>query len=126
MINQFFVPKLIEKAGSLDSQWFQQDSATPHTARETIALLETVFEDRLVSRNPRWPPRSPDLTVPDFFLWGMLKGKVYETNPRTISELEERIRVILATVDLAMLNRVFQSFENRVKECIENKGGHIE
>ena len=30
----------------------------------------------------KWPPRSPDLTPPDFFLWGVLKDKVYaKKNP---------------------------------------------
>jgi hypothetical protein len=31
-----------------------------------------------------WPPRSPDLTLPDFFLWGFLKERVYSNNPRSM------------------------------------------
>ncbi|GBN05744.1 hypothetical protein AVEN_46340-1 [Araneus ventricosus] len=27
-----------------------------------------------------WPPRSPDLTLCDFFLWGYVKDKVYVPN----------------------------------------------
>ena len=26
-----------------------------------------------------WPPRSPDLTLLDFFLWGHIKSLVYKT-----------------------------------------------
>ncbi|EFN87456.1 hypothetical protein EAI_00394, partial [Harpegnathos saltator] len=37
MIIQFFVPKLQDM--DVDDMWFQQDSATCHTARETIQLL---------------------------------------------------------------------------------------
>jgi hypothetical protein len=29
-----------------------------------------------------WPPLSPDLAAPDFFLWGYLKERGYQTKPR--------------------------------------------
>ena len=56
--------------------WFQQDGVTAHTARQRMALLRGLFGERLISRFSgfNWPSRSPDLTAPDFFLWGYLKG----------------------------------------------------
>ncbi|KAF2367907.1 hypothetical protein FHG87_001352, partial [Trinorchestia longiramus] len=39
-----------------------------------------------------WPPRSPDLTPCDFFLWGYLKNKVYFSPPQDLEELQNRIR----------------------------------
>ena len=39
-----------------------------------------------------WPVRSPDLTIPDFFLWGYLKSRVYANKPQTIAALKENIR----------------------------------
>jgi hypothetical protein len=48
--------------------WFQQDNATAHTARNTMAFLEDVFPGRIISQG-LWPPRSPDLNPPNFFLW---------------------------------------------------------
>jgi len=70
MITNFFMPILTDK--NMDNFWFQQDGATAHIA--TIALLRPLFFDRLISKNGDfdWPPRSPDLTPPDFFLWGPL------------------------------------------------------
>jgi hypothetical protein len=35
-----------------------------------------VFPGRLISKR-LWPPRSPDLSPPDLFLWGHLKDTVY-------------------------------------------------
>ncbi|KAJ4438747.1 hypothetical protein ANN_14698 [Periplaneta americana] len=35
-----------------------------------------------------WPPRSPDLTTPDFFLWGYLIERVYTTRPQTLDDLK--------------------------------------
>jgi hypothetical protein len=44
------------------------------------------FSDRIISKG-LWPPRSPDLTPPDYFLWGYLKGTFYQnktTNHRRL------------------------------------------
>jgi hypothetical protein len=39
------------------------------------------------------PPRSPDLTPPDYFLWGYLKLVVYSNRPLTIEDLKQNIEV---------------------------------
>src|SRR5258705_3380007 len=62
-----------------------------HTSKTSMALIESFFPDRVVSKG-RWPPRSPDLSPPDFFLWCMLKGTVYGNKPRTLAALEDNIR----------------------------------
>jgi hypothetical protein len=51
--------------------WFQQDGTTANTARATMDLRQ-LFVERIISRNSQinWPPRSPDLSAPDYFLWG--------------------------------------------------------
>lgn len=58
-----------------------------------MALLRDLFPNKLIIRltDISWPPRSPDLTPMDFFPWGYLKSKVYETTPPTISALKENI-----------------------------------
>jgi hypothetical protein len=49
--------------------WFQQDGATAHTENYTMEMLSEFFGGRIISRN-LWPPRSPDLSPPNFYLWG--------------------------------------------------------
>ncbi|GFU53452.1 uncharacterized protein TNCV_1998211 [Trichonephila clavipes] len=58
------------------------------------SLIHTFGEDRIVSRRCRypWPPRSPDLTPADFWLWGYLKSRVYLSGPSSLSELKDAIR----------------------------------
>ncbi|GFW29046.1 transposase [Trichonephila clavipes] len=70
MITNFFIPELNNH--DVQELRFQQDGATCHTARATIDLLKDTFGDRLISRfGPvNWPPKSCDLTQPDYFLWG--------------------------------------------------------
>ena len=46
---------------------------------------------QLTKEQPEQPPRSPDLTPCDYFLWGHLKSKVYLTPPQDVEELRERI-----------------------------------
>ena len=53
-------------------------------------FFQTFFGSRIISKN-FWPPRSPDLTPPDFYLWGAMKNKIYCRNPRTINELKETV-----------------------------------
>jgi hypothetical protein len=46
--------------------------------------------NRIISRfgDISWPPRTPDLSAPDFFLWGQLKEKVFAHPFHTIEELK--------------------------------------
>jgi len=59
-----------------------------------MAAVRELFGNRVISRfgDILWPPRSPDLSVCDFFLWGYLKNRVYTTRPRTLDELKQRIQ----------------------------------
>jgi hypothetical protein len=54
--------------------WIQQDGASSHTARSTMDTLHKLFGERIISKG-LWPPRSPDLSPPDLFLWSFLKGQ---------------------------------------------------
>ena len=36
--------------------------------------------------------QSPDLSPPDFFLWGYLKDRVYQEKPRTLADLKKKIQ----------------------------------
>jgi hypothetical protein len=58
------------------SCWLQQNGATWHTANSTMEMIKQCFDDKIISKN-LWPPRCPDLTPPDYFLWGYLKQIVY-------------------------------------------------
>lgn len=124
MIQNFLVPQLQEEDQQI---WFQQDGATAHTARATMRLLREYFPDRIISKNGdlRWPPRSPDLTAPDFFLWGYLKEKVYVNKPRTLQELKNNIRDEIAAITPETLNNVMKNVIKRAHFCQQAGGGHL-
>ena len=80
------------KDDELTTGYYQKDGATCHTSNASMQEIERFFfQDRIISKN-LCPPRSPDLTPADFFLWGLLKGKVYKNTPRTIEQLKDAIR----------------------------------
>jgi hypothetical protein len=54
--------------------WFQQDSATTHTARTSMQALSGIFGDRIISSDI-WPVRSPDLNPCDCFSLGLFEGQ---------------------------------------------------
>ncbi|KAJ4436659.1 hypothetical protein ANN_16790 [Periplaneta americana] len=75
MLEQWFMPQL-----QSDSAHFmcQQDGAPPHFHNEVRTFLNDRLPNRWIGRAGRddmqilfWPPRSPDLTSCDFYLWGM-------------------------------------------------------
>ena len=59
--------------------FWQQDGAPSHTSNATMQYLRGQFPGRVISKRGDWPwpPRSPDLTVSDFFLWWYLKQKIW-------------------------------------------------
>ena len=82
MITNFFLPELRRRRVPIRRVWFQQDGATAHTARASMDVICPRFPGRLISRfgDVHWTPRSPDLSICDFFLWGHLKAKVEAPN----------------------------------------------
>lgn len=71
------------------------------------------------------PPRSPDILVCDFFLWGYLKSKVYAQKPRNIDELKNKIKEEIANIPLEVIHRVVENIRYRLKECLKRDGHHF-
>lgn len=125
MLETFLRP-IVEESG-LRNLWFQQDGATAHTARRTIAVLRELFPGRLISRSGDidWPARSPDLNPCDFFLWGYLKDRVYRHRPRSIEQLKQRIIEEVEAIPTNMTMRVEENFWSRLQLCVRNNGHHL-
>ena len=104
-----------------------QDGAPAHRARDVRNYLNNVFGRQWIglgSQTQEWPPRSPDLTLLDFFLWGYVKEKVYKTEPTTIENMQQRIRNVFRSITPTVLNRVRNNFQNRLRLCIQ-QGGRV-
>jgi len=74
-----------------------------------------------------WPPRSPDMTPCDFFLWGYVNERVYVPPlPADLDELTNRITTAVKSVTEDTLRRVWDEFSYRVDVFRAAGGGHTE
>ena len=97
-------------------------------------LLNRVLQQRLIGRAAKGdnhllplPPRSPDLTPCDFFLWGFVKDSFYvPTLPLSLKELRDRIKHALQTITAELLHQVWDEFDYHVDVCPVTQGAHIE
>ena len=110
--------------------WWIQDGAPCHRTIAVRYLLTAVFNNSIIALNHAigWPPRSPDLTQCDFFLWGHLNSKAYSTPPANTEDLKERIsyEVNLLKENPDLVKRVMTVMKTRIELCRARNGGHLE
>lgn len=123
LILQPFMDQLHDDEQTLG--YFQQDGATAHTARTTIQFLQEFYGDRIISQE-RWPPRSPDLTPLDFFLFGYLKNNVFKRRLHNLAELQAAIEFEIGNITNETLQNVFENLKRRSNICLQNNGQHFQ
>jgi hypothetical protein len=64
--------------------------------------------------------------VPDYFLWGYLKGRVYQNKPRTIDALKANITEEIQAMSPDLLARTSQNMARRVQSCLDANDGHFQ
>ena len=126
MLEGFVEPQLRRLGIDPEALHFQQNGATAHTARNSKAVVREMF-GTVISRfgDIAWPARSPELTVPDFFLWGFLKDRVYRRCIVTIEELKQANVDEVASIDEDLRRRVYGNFQTRLQQCTDVNGGHL-
>ena len=136
LLNESVFPELLNifgnqfENGYFRRLWWAQDGAPPHRSAEIRQWLSEFFHDHVVALNHtiEWPARSPDLTPCDFFLWGYLKSKVFQTPPDSIDDLKNRI---VAEADRVkqnrnLIRRAVKDMVPRAHVCIDRDGSHVE
>ena len=110
---------------------FLLDGAPGHYARSVRQLLNERFPGKWIGRGAEeaglknWPPRSPDLTILDFFVWGYVKSKLPVPIPPE-ADLRQLIFDAFATITPEMLRNARLEWEHRLHLCIAEEGGHFE
>ena len=125
MLEQFVYPQVADLQPQVI---FQQDGAPPHWSLDVRNSLTESFPDRWIGRGGpiSWPPRSPDITPLDFFLWGYVKDRVFATPVQDLHDLRTRILDTIATVPMDMLDRTWHEIDYRLDIVRATNGAHIE
>ena len=84
--------------------WFQEGGATCHASNEKPWTSLKIFSSVILKN--LWPPRSPYLSIPNFFLVGYLKDKVYESNSQTTDDLKIAITQKIQKITSSILKSV--------------------
>jgi hypothetical protein len=81
-VNKSLFPELQHHDFGIVIIWFQQ-GATAHPAWQSINKLINMSEQGIAIRysDISRPGRSPSLSACDFFSWGYLKSRVFQTRP---------------------------------------------
>ena len=121
IIPHFDVPEMKEAL-------YQHDGAPAHYSNAARQILDNLLPGRWIGRRGpmEWPPRSPDLSVCDFFLWGFLKEKVYSNNLATEQQLLLTIENELCNIPKEFLNKSYDEFLTRCYRCIAVDGMQFE
>ena len=72
------------------------------------------FKAKIISKN-LWPPRSPHLLPADFFLWVLLKGKMYKYTPRVIKQLKDAIHQEIKFLTSTLWEKYSRTWRNAFK-----------
>ncbi|KZC15045.1 hypothetical protein WN55_08609 [Dufourea novaeangliae] len=59
--------------------WYPHEACRAHYTHVARQVLDRQFHNRWIGRGGAflWPPRSPDITPLDYYLWGTLKDMMY-------------------------------------------------
>ena len=94
------------------NMWIEDDGASPLHALCSRQVMSEIFDEKWIGRGGpvAWPPRSPDLTSPDYFLWSFVKECVMAVAPTTPDDMIERISRACTEITPQMLAKVRWSF----------------
>ena len=119
----------------LNVYWWQQDGATCHTSKKSMAYLRGIFGDRLISKQlkdfkifgvPEWPAHSPDLNPLDFTFWGQAMKKVWDEKPSNLDELKATVQRFFDSLSPDFVKKCVANIRKRATFCVQENGGHFE
>ena len=119
--NEVLQPIVRPFAGAIgDNFILMQDNARPHTARATMAYLESESIEVM-----DWPSCSPDLN-PIEHIWDYLGRRVRSSlnPPMNIQQLIAALQQEWTQIPQDVIVRCIRSMQNRCRECIQARGGH--
>ena len=108
-----------------DEPWtLQQDSAPSHGSKFTQSWILRKIPSFISKED--WPAQSPDLSPLDYSIWSILEKRVCPTPHQTLELLKAKLMKEWGAIPQEMLHAACDSFSDRLKAIVKNKGSYIE
>lgn len=131
LLENYFWPKFSALPNAADYA-FMHDGAPPHYSHNVRNWLNINLRHQWIGRGQTndacklvWPPRSPDLTPCDYYLWGHIKQLTYAKKPSNLFELQDAIVEAFQQITIEMCQKVCRSVPGRLKTCMELGGAQV-
>lgn len=127
MLTDYILPEIHRRRLDSSQICYMHDGAPAHITADVRKCLDDNFaswigrgdgEEKLLA----WPPRSPDLNMLDFFLWGVLQHRVHKVQYDSIEEMSNAIVAEAHGISQATLCRVQDHLVKRLRICIRENG----
>ncbi|CAM4744288.1 unnamed protein product [Rotaria magnacalcarata] len=93
-----------------DNFIYQQDNATPHKHKDSIAWIKKNFP-RFIDEK-KWPPNSPDLNVLDYYVWDAIGHNMHWDKVKSYDSLIDEIKKGISRVPKNDLLRSVQNWSS--------------
>lgn len=129
MLENYVLPEL-ERIGVNSAEvTYMHDGAPAHYSIQVREFLNANFNGFIGPGNNamiRWPARSPDLNILDFFFWAFSKHIVNRFPAIDFEDLLRKIDESFDQVTEEMLENCQKEILKRLRCCIHYNGAHIE
>lgn len=127
MLTDYILPELHRRRLDSSQICYMHDGAPAHITADVRQCLDDNFGSwigRGEGRNKlmAWPPRSPDLNMLDFFLWGVLQHRVHMVEYNSIDEMSNAIVEQAQEILPHTLDRVQDHLLKRLRICVRENG----
>lgn len=129
MIYNYLLPELHRRGFDSIDICYMHDGAPAHYTKEVRDCLDENFRCWMgrgvgLNRLLAWPPRSPDLNMCDFYLWGYLNHMVHLAANDSIQQIQTKLIDEIAKISDHTLTNVQANLLKRLQKCIE-ADGHV-
>ena len=105
------------------------DGAPTHQRIIVRNTVNHVFQNRVIVlfSDTKWPPRSPDATSYDFFLWWYILSQFYSGPPQNLNKLKRQINAESDNLkeNLYFVKNAARSMGTQVRICIQRNERHV-